>query len=504
MTRPSFTVPNSRARQLSGIILIGLIALVTGAGGMYWFARQFPHAVTAKDDDQPSGGPPASDLTGNNLTLAAAKWSVAGIRIEPVRRGDLQQSVWITGKVALNEDRLAQIDPLVEGMVHEVKVQYGDEVHAGQLLAVVDSREVGQAKLELFKSRLTSRMAKVDCQWLEQIEENTQALIRAIENQTPIIDIERLFRDKAMGEYRQQLVSSYAQYHKSQADYERLKELSDRGITAGKEFLSAKAARDADQATFQSWLEQIKFTSTQKKLVGQHELSKAETAEEASRTFLEIIGVPDDEIDEIDPTSQGEAISHYPITAPFDGTVIQKDVVLKERVGPNSHLFTVADLSQVWVKADMYEQHLSLLNRLAGKAVAFRTSAYPGRRFEARVFYTGDLVDEASRTIPLMAVAENPDRDLKPGMFVEVELPIESVADVVWVPDSAIQEHAGKTFVFVHREGDLFERRDVRIGRLLGESREILEGLEAKTPIVVGGAFALKSEMLREQLVDED
>src|SRR5690606_7481603 len=124
-------------------------------------------------------------------------------------------------------------------------------------------------------------------------------------------------------------------------------------------------------------------------------------------TSLKILGFDDAVLKSVNPETQGEAIAHYPIVAPFDGTIISKDVVLLERVGPESQILSIADLSKVWVTADIYEQHLPLLQQLNGKTVKLHADAWPDREFEAKVFYTGDIVHETTRTVSLRAVAEN-------------------------------------------------------------------------------------------------
>jgi len=447
------------------------------------------------DDDEPTSGV---------VVLPEIQWPVAGIRIETAQRSDITASEWVTGKVALNEDKLAQIDPLVEGIVHDVPVQFGDNVTAGQTLAIIDSREVGQAKLELFRTRLATKLAEVKAEWQREIETNVLALIHSLTEQIPIAEIEPRFADKSMGTWREQLVSAYARLHKSRADFERLRILSDQGISAGKDSIAARAAFEADQAMLQSLLEQIRFTARQSRFTADQTLEQARTAEAISRTNLRIMGLGDAAASATDPTQEGEAVSHYTIKAPFDGAIIEKDVVLKERVGPATQLFSIADLRTVWVTADIYERRMGTLARLKDHTIRFRTGVYPDRMFEAQVFSTGSVVNEQSRTLPMTALAGNPDRLLKPGMFVDVELPGETVPDVLAVPEGAVLEHDGKSFVFIHAEGDQFERRDVAIGRLFDGRLEIIAGLDTGDAVVTAGGFFLKSQMLQGQFADDD
>lgn len=483
------------------MLLCVLGGLALGAGGVLLARRPATSAPTVKGADSEHAGHEGHDeREGGAIHLPREKWKSAKIRIAPVQEGSFTETSIVTGKLALNEDRLAHIYSLVDGVVHEVRVGFGDEVRAGDELAVIDSTVVGQAKLSLVKDQLSADFAKVNYEWNQTIYKNTQALIEALEKGTTIPEIEQRFHDQPMGEYRQQLISSYARYHQTQADFTRLKDLSERGIKSEKDSIKAKADFVAAQATFRAWVEEIKFTSWQQMLDSEQQLRKAEMAYGTSRSSLYVMGYHEDEVSRMKPLDEGEGVAHYTIKSPFDGTVIGKNVVLDERVGPNTELFQVADLSSVWLQADIFEKDLQLLAGLEGKQIQFWVAGYPDRLFYAQVFYTGDIVDESTRTVRLMGVTENPDRLLKPGTFVEMKLPVRSYANVLQVPASAVQEHEGETFVFVHQGGDEFERRDVTPGRRSDGKIEIIDGLKPGEPIVVEGTFAVKSEMLSESM----
>lgn len=401
---------------------------------------------------------------------------------------------WVTGKLALNEDRTAEIYPLIEGRVHEMRVRFGQDVREGELLAVIDSRDVGEAKLELLQDRLATNIAKVNYQWNSKINENVQELIVALERGTALTELDAMFQGKPMGEYRQQLLTAYANLHKSRSDYQRLSPLAEQGTVAGKQAIYAKASLEADQATFNAWLEQLKFTAQQRALQSEQTLEKAQTQEHVSRSRLFILGYHEDDLEGINPLTEGEEITHYPVKAPFDGTIIGKDVVIADRVGPEQRMFQLADLSTLWVQADIYQEDLERLAHV-GKTIRFRSPAYD-HDHEAQVFYAGDVVDPETRTARLMASVDNSDRHLKPGMFAEVQLPGEATGEVLQIPLTAVQEHEGETFVFVHEKGEEFQRRDVKLGRTGNRLAEVSEGIEAGESVVVEGAFALKSKLL--------
>lgn len=491
-----------RRRFWLGLISVAVLAATAGGAVTYVVVRGLPRS-TAPDQGAASESS-AEHEAGGVVKLAKAKWNTAGIRIEPAQRQTLRPTIRLTGKLALNQDRLAQVFPQVEGIVRQVPVRFGQDVVAGQTLAVIGSQQIGTAKLELIKSRLASRMAEVDFNWHRTVEANVQDLIQSLQTHVPLSQIDEKFIGRDMGEYRAQLVSAYARLHKSQADFERLKELAEQRITAGKDLLAAQSALEADQATMQALLEQTKFTSQQSRIAAEQELEKAKTAESVSELNLRILGVSDTSQIAKTVANREEKVSQYTITAPFAGTIIEKDVVLDERVDPASQLFAIADLSTVWVRADVFEQHVALLANLKAETFRFCASSYPQKVFEATVFSTGSVVDERTRTVPMTAVAENPQRLLKPGMFVEVELQGRRLADVLAVPISAIQEHENKRFVFIHLERDRFARRDVTTDQASEDMIQVTSGLREGENVVVDGGFFLKSQMLAEQFADED
>lgn len=486
------------------VVLIGLgaVAMYIASGRFRGSADPPPDAPTAHAGQEGDGK--RGQASAVQVQLSEGKRRTAGIRVEPVRRGTLTEVARLTGKLALNEDRITRIHPPIEGRIHEVKVQFGDQVKAGQVLAIVDSQQVGRAKLELFKSIQDVRLAKVNHEWQQTIRENTQALLASLDKGLPITEIEKQFGDRPMGEYRLQLLAAYAELHKARADHSRLTDVSGQGVVPAKQLIAAKATLDAAQATFSAAMEQIRFTAPRNELVAKQDLEKAQTTEAISRELLGILGYHEIKPEDIDPAIQKETISHYTVTAPFAGTVISKDVVLLDQVDSTKQMFSIADFATVWVQADAYEKYLPLLQQLLNKVVRFRLESYPGRVFEARVFYLGNMVDAKTRTVDMRAIVDNPDRILKPGMFVEVELPAQGVPAVLQVPASAIQTHEKSTFVFVEKGGGLFERRDVRVGRTGTGAVEITTGVKEGEPVVVEGAFALKSEMLSELIGKED
>jgi RND family efflux transporter MFP subunit len=238
-------------------------------------------------------------------------------------------------------------------------------------------------------------------------------------------------------------------------------------------------------------------------LAAEQQFQAAEAALAISRSQLLILGYSQGEIEEMDPIAEAERVAYYPLRSPLSGTIIARNAPLSKHVDDELELFQIADLSTIWLRADVFEKDLSAVRSLRGCLVAFETGSYPGRRFQARVFSLGDVIDEETRATRLLAVVDNSERLLKPGMFADIELNPQNDADVLQVPTSAIQRHSGATFVFVPGGAGTFRRRDVTLGRLTADVAEVRSGLEEGDSVVVRGGFALKSELLSELLAEE-
>jgi cobalt-zinc-cadmium efflux system membrane fusion protein len=498
-------IAGNKARVLGLSLLALLLAAGLGAAATWFFVGRSAGATAPAPPPVEKAATPVAQLEaaapGGAASLGVVEVPVGEqeamkLAVEPVQAAPFADSLWVTGKIALNQDRVAHIYPLVEGRVESVHVRFGQEVKAGDALAIIQSKEVGQAKLNLFTDRLARDFAAHRNERHALIAANVHDLVAALRAGTDIDAIEETFHGRPMGAYREQLISAYAALLKARLDYARLEVLAEKGVAEGRRLTAAKAARDAARAAFQAWLDQAGHTSEMEAIRMKQMLREAETRVAVDETSLKILGYSDEELQSIDPKTQGEMLAHYPVRAPFDGTVIAKDVVLMEQATPARQLFQVADMSTVWIEADIFEKHLPRLRELRNQKIRFRANAYPGEEFTAQVFYTGEIVDAQTRTVPMTAVTANPRRLLKPGMFVEVELRAKSDQPVAQVPLSAVLDHEGKTFVFVRETPERFVAREVQLGRRNEKTAEVLDGLQSGDAVVVHGGFALKSRML--------
>lgn len=175
------------------------------------------------------------------------------------------------------------------------------------------------------------------------------------------------------------------------------------------------------------------------------------------------------------------------------GVVLQKPSVAGMRFMPGEVLFEIADLSTVWVLADVFEQELGLVR--LGQQATLRIGAYPGKVFSGKVVFIYPTLDAATRTARVRMELPNPGLVLKPAMYGEVELAAgHARGKALAIPDSAVLDSGTRQAVLVRRGEGLFEPRTVKLGTRADGYVEVLEGLEAGEQVVVRANFLIDAE----------
>lgn len=213
---------------------------------------------------------------------------------------------------------------------------------------------------------------------------------------------------------------------------------------------------------------------------------------------LHLLGMTEREIRRLAAKTLPHAeVAQVALRAPFLGDVIERNATIGEVVDSNKMLFTVADLSTVWVRADFPEQQAGRLK--TGLTIELRVSAYPDMTFRGSITYVGAVIDPATRTVMARADVSNPDGRLRPEMFAEITLLTEEQS-VLSVPRGAIQQVGSRTVAFIARGPRRFESREVTLGPSSSEYIQVVTGLTSGDEVVTEGSYALKSELLREQM----
>jgi cobalt-zinc-cadmium efflux system membrane fusion protein len=380
---------------LTVIFLVAVLALV----------------ISRFDLDHTDGNPGEhEDEKGQIIELSKEQIDEIGIELAAAEGGKLDVYVSLAGEVAVNSDRMAHIVPRVSGVVQEVKKTLGDSIKAGEVLAVIRSRDLVDAKAG----------------YLAAIE-------RYILAKSTFEREEKLWKEKIS----------------SEQDY----------LNANKVFAEAK----------------IQMHSAEQKL---HALGFTEE-------YLEKL-----------PLESEELLTRFEITAPFDGTIINKHITLGEVVSDAADVFVVADLSSVWVDLHVYSEDMMKIKK-GQKVVISVGQNVPDA--EGVISYVGPVVGPESRTALARVVLPNISGMFRPGLFVTARVAVDEVEADVIVPKSAVQILDGKKCVFIKDEHG-FEPCHVALGQSTTDYVEVTSGLEPGRQYVIKGAFELKAKIITSTL----
>ena len=210
---------------------------------------------------------------------------------------------------------------------------------------------------------------------------------------------------------------------------------------------------------------------------------------DAARQRLALWDLHADDIAAIEASRQAQDAITF--RSPVSGYVLEKQVVQGMHVTPGQSLYRIADLSVVWVEADVYEKEIAQVR--VGQRATVTLDAYPGESFDGRAIYIYPFVQDNTRTVKVRFQFANARARLKPGMFAIVELEgTRSMA--LTVPANAVLDSGAQQVVFVARGEGSFSPRTVKIGRRIGDRIEVVDGLKEGEQVATGATFFLDSE----------
>jgi cobalt-zinc-cadmium efflux system membrane fusion protein len=356
----------------------------------------------------------------HTISLSPEAVESAGIALQPAARRAVEPTIEATGRLGYDERRMAIATARIGGRVSKVVADYGARVSAGDVLAWIDSPELGAAQAD----------------------------------------------------YRQALAKSRVH----EAEYERAKLL-----LAGEAISRGELLRRE----------------------GEWQTARAEL--ESAVQTLHLLGLSSRHVENLSAeTARPSTV--YPVRAPIAGKVTERTASTGQVVAPDTQLFVVAELAELWLMLQLFEKDLPAV--AVGSAVSLECESHPEHRFDGRIDFVADVVDPHTRTVTARAVIDNTEGKLKPGMFVYAEIAATGGTDAgteaLAVPISALARIDERDYLFVSEDEGVFERREVRLGRRWSEWAEVLGGVEEGEKVVVAGAFALKSELLKGGLEGHD
>ena len=273
---------------------------------------------------------------------------------------------------------------------------------------------------------------------------------------------------------------------------------SDELAAAQSRYLAARAELEEHEKHHRRTTELVELGAASREELEQATamMKKAETAVASERQRLLLLGLSPQRVEALRSPSQ--VSSEVSLPAPVSGTVISRAANPGEVVEANKEILRVADLSTVWVVAQVYEKDLARVR--VGSGASVTAEAYPSRLFRGRVTFVDPQLDQATRTAQVRVELANPGQALKLGMYVNVAFGATGAAEATapTVPASAVQNLNGRQVVFLAtQDPDTYVMRPVRLGAEGGGRYPVLEGLFVGDRVVTEGSFMLRAEWLK-------
>jgi len=247
-------------------------------------------------------------------------------------------------------------------------------------------------------------------------------------------------------------------------------------------------------ATQQEFINAFRWTTQNKGDFSDKNISRmlardAETIVEASRERLRLWDISEEQIKKIEET--GRPIRTITLYSPVSGYVTQKMAVQGMKVMPGEKLFDVADLSSLWVIADIYEYEISLVK--LGQKAKITLSYFPDKEFFSEINYIYPSISGATRTAKVRFEIANSVGQLKPQMFTNIEIKI-NMGKKLAIPDDAVIDTGTRQVVYVDKGEGYFEPREVMLGISVEGFREVIKGLKSGEKIAASATFLIDSE----------
>jgi cobalt-zinc-cadmium efflux system membrane fusion protein len=375
----------------------------------------------------------------------------------------------VTGSVETNQQQTQQATPLVSGRVERVNAALGDLVRKGAALAVIASPQIAEMHGKLHEAETALAIAERNYERVQKTE-NRVAVLQA-----------------------------KARLDEAEAGLRRTQKLIELGAGAGKDLVAAETAYKTARAEYEF----------QSNIALNKELAEARAAVDTARVDVKhmrdqlaalgapvAVGEKDDD--------HGHDTSLIALRSPIAGTVTERLVNAGAGIEAGKPLFTVANISNLWVIANVPEAQVKTL-RTGARA---QVRAADGEEIAGRVTYLDPLLNEETRTARVRVEIANPGGRLKVGTFVEVGFSSGAAGGemALAVPDEAVQRIGDRTVVFVPKEGEAghFEVRDVEVGGVTAGRRRITNGLKVGERIVTRGSFALKTQLMKGELGEDE
>lgn len=418
----------------------------------------------------------------------------AGIEVEAVRPRRISASIEVPAEVEFDATRVTRVTPRVAGVVQEVTAEIGDMVRAGDLLAVIESPALGEAKSRYIERKQTYRLALSELNRVQTIYEGQQRMLQAVQSATTAEEVRQRLEGVQVGEAKARLLRAHAELQLARADAAREQKLQERQVSSERDLQTARSRLAAAEAGFLAMREEIAFNGERERIAADRAVQTARTALESAERQLHILGLSDEQVQAIGSAADTQ-LSRYALHSPVAGRIVELSVAAGEAVEASDVLFVAADNSRMWLVADVYARDLLLLHE--GAPVLFTVDGLPGVSFEGRLNWISSQVDDRTRTVGVRANLPNDDGLLRARMFGLARIVVHDEDSVLSVAADAVQTDGCCQLVFVREAETVFAPRKVVLGASANGHVEVLKGLKEGELVATTGSFLMKTEILK-------
>ena len=312
-----------------------------------------------------------------------------GIKITRATQGVVRREIRVLGEIKVNSDRVVHVVPRAAGIVRDVTKSLGDRVQAGETLAWIESDELAEAKLDFYAKETEVGCCEIKLPRAKAIFENVTKLIALLQQEATEKEIHKL-DGLDMGAYRGQLLTTYAAYLVARTTHEREADLHAKDISSGRELLDAETTLRQMRSKFHAIMDTARYETLIAYTEAAQEQQVAVFNAVAAEKRLRLKGADDEVVAALralvpkvaglepclcgDPNCADDKLpsvadtlgkdgrfAWYALRAPFEGTLIEKHIVMGESIDAASEVFTIADLSSVWVDLAISQDTISSL-----------------------------------------------------------------------------------------------------------------------------------------------
>lgn len=473
-------------------VLSPSLILLNGCGGGSDGSgkNQDAHAEGDGHGHEDGGHDEGGDEHGEEVVkLSDAQLTRAGVVVAPLGGGEIATHVTLPAEVGLNLDTVLHVTPRVPGIVSSVNGYLGHDVQEGEMLAILESPELGEAKITFLQAIQEKMIADAELARQKTISENTARLLDVLREDPTPDELREQVADLRIGVNKGRLLSSYAQMKAGAANYAREKELNAKGLSTQADLLASQEMFNSAQAEYMGAFEDVDFSFRLMLQEAEQSAMIAASGVDNAERRLHLLGLTQDQVENI-VNEPDVNVARYELRAPMNGQIVAKHITPGESVGTDAPVYTIADISTVWLNISVYTQYAGMIQM--GHPVVVRVG---DRVATGVVEYISPMVSEASRTVAARVMLDNSDGSWRPGEFVTVRVETDKAhADRV-VPIEAIQSFEGHDVVFIQDE-DGIEPVQVTIGRRNDVQAELLgNDVAIGTPVVVKNSFLIKAEL---------